>query len=696
MASIKEKGAPRDQEKLVRQLSLVAYFMAKKGRPVSADDVLRNVEGYDFETMSPETFARRFYADRDDLRRLGIEIESGQDEFSESVSYWLPPENFLLPAVPFSGEELAALHTCLYLLEGQFAYSHLLRLALQSLALGSGNTLDDPATSCVSVDMATSGFDSEIAKRQQKIDDAVANRKTIRFEYHTFSSDKVEERQVDPYSMMYTHGEWYLVGYSHERDGIRMFKLRRIRGRIKYIDKKVHNFEAPADFSVERYVHLEPWQMGPELGMAEISFSAQCGWWAKNNYSHCGDFETLDDGSCTFRTGYADGRQICSLVLRRSADSRLEGPEELRLQMADIVEKIAGLHEAAPPEAAPVLEPQPERYSDEAVSGGPQPQVEPERFTQLARTVTYLESRLNGEEFVSLPVEDVCHDLGVDRKELQQIMAMLFVVSAGGGGDYLVNGKIAGDSLKVEGFPYGELLRKPLRLTPREARAMLLAIDLVGGQILAGRNQSLESAREKIIHAAGGLDDQDTIPIGEAGKEDYDICRAINRGLAEHHLVEIEYLSRSSGQITSRVIEPYLVNGTKGQWYLVAWCRKRDEIRTFRFEMIKSARLLDETFELRDIDLDPYRADPRFPSGKQAPRHARVLFSPAVARWVHERQPDSAMLEDGSLLGEIPWFDDEWIVDEVLRYCGEAVVVAPAELRQQVREAALRLASEYR
>ncbi|MHB1325809.1 MAG: WYL domain-containing protein [Thermoleophilia bacterium] len=696
MAAIKKKGAPRDQQKLVRQLSLVAYLMAKKGRPVSADDVLRNVEGYDFETMSPATFARRFYADRSDLARLGIEIESSQDEFSEAVSYWLPPENCFLPAVPFSSEELAALHTCLYLLEGQFAYSHLLRQALQSLALGSGNVLDDPATSGISVDMASSGYDAEVAKRQQKIDDAVASRKTIRFEYHTFSSDQVEERQVDPYSMMYTHGEWYLVGYSHERDGIRMFKLRRILGRIKYIDKKDHNFDAPTDFAMERYINLEPWQLGPELGAAEISFSAQCGWWARNNYSRCGDFEMHDDGSCTFRTGYADGQQICSLVLGRSADSRLDGPEELRLQIADILEKIAGLHEAAPTATAPVLEPQPERYADEAVSSGRQPQVEPERFTQLARTVTYLESRLNGEEFISLPVEEVCHDLGLDRQELAQLLAILFVVSAGGGGDYLVNGTIVGDSLQVEGFPYGELLKKPLRLTPREARAMLLAIDLVGGQILAGRNQSLENAREKIIHAAGGLDDLDTIPIGEAGREDYDICRAINRGLAEQRLVEIEYLSRSSGEIISRVIEPYLVNGTKGQWYLVAWCRKRDEIRTFRFEMIRSARLLDETFELRDIDLDSYRADPRLPSGKQAPQRAQVLFSPAIARWVYEKQPDTAMLDDGSLLGEIPWFDKEWIIDEVLRYCGEAVVVAPAELRQQVRQAALRLASEYR
>jgi predicted DNA-binding transcriptional regulator YafY len=225
---------------------------------------------------------------------------------------------------------------------------------------------------------------------------------------------------------------------------------------------------------------------------------------------------------------------------------------------------------------------------------------------------------------------------------------------------------------------------------------MLLAIDLVGGQILAGQNLSLETAREKIILAAGGLDDLEMIPIGETEREDASICRAINRGLAEQRLVEIDYLTRATGNVESRLIEPCLVNNTKGQWYLVAWCRKRDDIRTFRFEMIKSARLLEEIFEPRDIDISPFQKDPRQPSGRQAPRKAGVLFSPAVARWIYEKQPDSVMLEDGSLLAEIPWFDDSWLVDEVLSYCGEAVLVAPEDMREQVREAALQLAARYR
>lgn len=698
MAAEKVKGAPRDQDKLIRQLSLVTYLMARQGRPVSAETIRQSVEGYDDGTRSQEAVARRFFADRDELRRLGIEIESRPDEDGEGDAYLLPPDNFFLPPVDFSPDELASLHTCLHILDGQFAYSNLLRLALQGLALGTGNTLEDPVTSCVAVDMPSAGFDAEVAKRQARIDEAIAKHKTIRFEYHSFSTDSVEERLVDPYSMIYTQGDWYLVGHSHERDALRLFKLRRIRGRIRYLNKSEHNFEVPADLRAEQWRNLQPWQLGPRRGVAEIRFSPRYSWWAGNNYGHCGELVPAEDGSVVFRTGYTSASEICSLVLSHSEETTLDGPPELQELLTDILDRIAVLHDGEAPVPA-AADPQPVQggasSAGNAASPGPQPQVEPDRFAHLATTVTYLVDRLGGEMDARLPVDEVCRDLGYSKDELEQAMNLLQLVNTGAGG-YLISGSVNGDFLHISYWPEGDLLKKPVRLTPREARAMLLAIDLVGGQILAGRNQSLETAREKIIRAAGGLDDLDTIPIGETEREDADICRAINRGLAEQRLVEIEYLTRGSGQVETRVVEPYLVNNTKGQWYLVAWCRMRDAIRTFRFEMIKSARLLDETFEPRDIDLGPYRKDPRQPSGRQAPRQASILFSPTVARWVHEKQPGTVMLEDGSLLGGIPWFDDSWLIDEVLQYCGEAVLIAPEDMRLQVRDAALRLTGLYR
>src|SRR5437588_10130161 len=101
-------------------------------RPVTARDAKSAVEGY--SDMADEAFAGRFYADRAELVTLGIPLRSQRDEFTGEELYTLPREDYFLPPLHLSNEELAALQTCLYLLEGQFAYSEPLRLALQNLA----------------------------------------------------------------------------------------------------------------------------------------------------------------------------------------------------------------------------------------------------------------------------------------------------------------------------------------------------------------------------------------------------------------------------------------------------------------------------------------------------------------------------------------------------------------------------------
>ena len=122
-----------DTDKLIRQLSLVAFLMAER-RPLTARDIKSNVEGY--QEMSDEAFARRFYSDRAELVALGVPLDSQRDEFTGEELYTLRSERYFLPELELDDEELAALQTCFFLLEGRFAYAEPLRLALQNLALG--------------------------------------------------------------------------------------------------------------------------------------------------------------------------------------------------------------------------------------------------------------------------------------------------------------------------------------------------------------------------------------------------------------------------------------------------------------------------------------------------------------------------------------------------------------------------------
>src|SRR5918999_100906 len=133
----------KDTEKLIRQLSLISFLMAER-RPVTALEIKQEVEGY--SAMNDDAFARRFYADRAELDSLGIElkVEKPAEGYYEAENYSLPPENFYLPAIEFTDEELGALRMALTLLDGQFAYAEPLRLALQQLSWGRPSPLDAP------------------------------------------------------------------------------------------------------------------------------------------------------------------------------------------------------------------------------------------------------------------------------------------------------------------------------------------------------------------------------------------------------------------------------------------------------------------------------------------------------------------------------------------------------------------------
>src|SRR5947207_39522 len=103
-------------------------------RAITGLDVQSNVEGC--SEMSDEAFARRFSSDRAELLSLGVPLQSQRDEFTGEELYTLRSEQYFLPKLELEDEELAALQTAFYLLEGKFAYAEPLRLALQNLALG--------------------------------------------------------------------------------------------------------------------------------------------------------------------------------------------------------------------------------------------------------------------------------------------------------------------------------------------------------------------------------------------------------------------------------------------------------------------------------------------------------------------------------------------------------------------------------
>src|SRR5579871_279789 len=341
----------KDTEKLIRQLSLISYLMAER-RPVTANEIRRDVEGY--SVMNEDAFARRFYADRSELEALGIvlSVEKPVDGQVEQETYSLRPENFHLPAIEFSDQELAALQTALQLLDGEFAYAEPLRLALQQITWGRPSPLRSPEQLSVALAITASAGGHELSARLAKVETAIFRQKTITFDYYTMERGELGARRVDPYHLLFQGGEFYLLGYAHERAAIRVFRLSRIRGKVAYATKAEHDFRRPADFDPRAYANRAEWQLGEERGVAEVLLSERIAWQVERHFGRYGEIVPVegehDSGDRIFRTAYSNARMIISWVLGLGEHARLLGPPELHEELARRLVLLQEHHRESP------------------------------------------------------------------------------------------------------------------------------------------------------------------------------------------------------------------------------------------------------------------------------------------------------------------------------------------------------------
>jgi len=383
-----------DTDKLIRQLSLVAFLMAER-RPITAREVKSNVEGY--SEMSDEAFARRFYSDRAELLSLGVALQSQRDEFTGEELYTLRSEQYFLPKLELENEELAALQTALYLLEGKFAYAEPLRLALQNLALGRPGFADARSDTALRVEVLDPDYSPEMPGRLAKLEGAISKQRTVKFDYWSISRDHESERTLNPYALMPDNGIWYVVGYDLERDDIRTFRVSRVRGDIKFATRRERDFRVPADFDIEQFRGRPPWQVGDILGEARIEVLGDTAWWVQRAYGATG---RLDDG--VFVTDYSSLPQLAAWVLRQDGRAVPLEPEELRREVATSLRRVRDGHEGKPPQPAREAALKPIEVATER----PADPVAPERFAVLQALLAYLLAACGEENEAVFPSAD--------------------------------------------------------------------------------------------------------------------------------------------------------------------------------------------------------------------------------------------------------------------------------------------------
>ena len=662
-----------DTDKLIRQLSLVAFLMAER-RPLTARDIKSNVEGY--QEMSDEAFARRFYSDRAELVALGVPLDSQRDEFTGEELYTLRSERYFLPELELDDEELAALQTCFYLLEGRFAYAEPLRLALQNLALGrsAGALAAAPTDTAVRVEVRDPDYSPELQGRLGKLEGAISKQRTVKFRYWSIYRDHEEERTLNPYALLPENGAWYVIGHDLDRDDIRTFRVSRIRSDIRFATRRERDFRLPPEFDVENYRGRADWQFGDIVGSATIEVAPDTAWWVERAYG--GERNSVDGD--VFTTEYASSHLLARWILRQDGRAIPLEPSELRRLSVDGARAARTAHEGAPPTPAAFVQEGEVESAGERLAGP----VAPERFGVLQSLLAYLLTACGENREGTIPASELVQRFSIPADQLEEHLSLLNLVNFGGG-CYAVYAELQGDQVHVDKELFGDTFRRPPRLTPLEARAIRLALEFVGPMIAAGAHSPLDRVRAKLEETFGVFELTQT-PAPHVGEEE-GLVDVLTQAIDGHKLVELDYLKPEEQAVVTRTVEPYSIERRLPHWYVHTWDTERDQPRSYRLDRMRNAKVLATSFVPRE-GFDP--------SELHTATTARIWYSPAVARW--EVEKGARPLVDGAALADKSVGSAEWLVGEVVSYRGEAIVLEPPELRAQVALRARELAGELR
>lgn len=179
----------------------------------------------------------------------------------------------------------------------------------------------------------------------------------------------------------------------------------------------------------------------------------------------------------------------------------------------------------------------------------------------------------------------------------------------------------------------------------------------------------------------------DSGPIRQIAPE---VWLAVERSLRERRPLRLRYRSLSKLEVTERVVEPYVLKNHRGDWYLLAWCRKAADLRMFALSRILHVEVKeDEVFAPRpDVDVEAHFRSALSIFAGEKPERVRIRFSARAARWILERRwHESQKVEpqpDGSVILELEVAPTLEVVRWVLAHGEDAEALEPPALVEEV------------
>jgi proteasome accessory factor B len=214
--------------KVERLMNLVICLLSTR-QFLTAEWIRESVAGYD-DSTSHEAFSRMFERDKNELRDLGVPLETGTaTRFGGVEGYRINRDAYELPDIDLTSAESAAVAVAVKLWESPELTSAAQSALLKLRAAGIQVDQNESAAAVTAVPARTRGSEPALGALLAAIDDG----RSVRFQHRPSLTEPFTTRTVQPWGVVTFRGRWYLVGHDVDRNDTRTFRLSRIGDDVK-------------------------------------------------------------------------------------------------------------------------------------------------------------------------------------------------------------------------------------------------------------------------------------------------------------------------------------------------------------------------------------------------------------------------------------------------------------------------------
>ncbi|MGA7466379.1 MAG: YafY family protein [Mycobacterium sp.] len=214
--------------KVERLMNLVIALLSTRGY-ITAEKIRSSVAGY-ADSATDEAFSRMFERDKNELRDLGIPLETGKvSSFDPVEGYRINRDAYALPAVELTADEAAAVAVATQLWESPELITATQGALLKLRAAGVDVDADAPvAIASPAGTLGLRGAEDVLGALLP----AIGSGQAVQFPHRPSRAEPYTVRTVEPWGVVTEKGRWYLVGHDRDRGATRTFRLSRFGGEV--------------------------------------------------------------------------------------------------------------------------------------------------------------------------------------------------------------------------------------------------------------------------------------------------------------------------------------------------------------------------------------------------------------------------------------------------------------------------------